>query len=195
VIVAPLLLFAAGHAKRDIPAALAAAATRHAHVNFHRLDPLGCDDAVVRLSAQRYQQAATREPRVPASETALLMVGRGSEDREAQAEMRRFARLRAERTPVERVSVAFLAMAEPTLEDALHQLAVKRHRRIVVQPHLLFHGDLLTRCREAIQRRTAQHPETQWVLAPHLGPSIELALAVLRRARTILRAIAPASHD
>src|SRR5262245_11520322 len=47
--VAPILLFAAGHAKQDIPAAVMNAAARHAGLTVRQLDPLECDDKLLAL--------------------------------------------------------------------------------------------------------------------------------------------------
>jgi len=178
ITVAPLILFAAGHAKRDIPDAVAAAAARHALTVERHLPHLGCRPELVALSARRFREATHDLKPVADGETLLLLVGRGSRDDEATAEMHRFARLRADATPVGRLEVAFTAMAEPKLDQAIEAVARLSFRRIVVQPHLLFAGELLDRVRATVERASAEHPDRQWVFAGHLGPEPEIAEAV-----------------
>ncbi|HEY1785175.1 MAG TPA: CbiX/SirB N-terminal domain-containing protein [Pirellulales bacterium] len=100
----PLMLFSAGHVKRDIPDALAQAMAQHPGVEIEFCQPLGCHEAIVELSIERYRQAileqATAEQEgVSPNETLLILVGRGSSDAEATAEMQRLAHLRRVGTP------------------------------------------------------------------------------------------------
>ncbi|HEV3003760.1 MAG TPA: CbiX/SirB N-terminal domain-containing protein, partial [Pirellulales bacterium] len=53
--VLPLVLFAAGHAKSDIPRAVASAGASHSGLTTRLLPHLGCHDRILELSAQRYR--------------------------------------------------------------------------------------------------------------------------------------------
>ena len=102
----PLMLFSAGHAKRDIPDALAQASARNPGVEIELCPPLGCHRAIVELSIERCRQAVVAQSNVgqaavSADETLLILVGRGSSDLEATAEMRRLADLRRAGEPPE----------------------------------------------------------------------------------------------
>ncbi len=177
----PLLLFAAGHAKRDIPAALSQAAAGHPGVETRQTGPLECDSQILVLSARRFKEAIAEEPAIDPAEILLLFVGRGSADPTATAEMRRFAELRAAHTPVGRVNVCFLAIQRPTLAEGLAEAAASKFTRIVVQPHLLFRGELFDEIRAAVAaqpRRAGQ----EWFVASMLGSELELATAVLELA-------------
>jgi sirohydrochlorin cobaltochelatase len=57
IVVAPLLLFAAGHAKQDIPVAIDAVAQKHPGVAWRQAEVLGCHEALIELSALRFQEA------------------------------------------------------------------------------------------------------------------------------------------
>ncbi len=184
LMVVPLLLFAAGHAKRDIPSAVAEALAARPTLPKRQTEPLGCHEALVELSARRYQQALADLAPVPAEETVLVLVGRGSRDEGASAEMRRFAALRAAKTPVGQTEICFYAMAPPSLTETLTRVAQAPARRVVVQPHLLFQGELLAAVAAEVERQAEQSPQQQWVLTCHLGPDPLLARAVLDRVRT-----------
>ena len=165
----PLVLFAAGHAKRDIPAAVARAAARSPGVEIDLCPPLSCHPEIVELSAEHYRQALAREDLagqapVAAAETLLILVGRGGSDDEALADMHRLAdqrgaAARAAGEPLGRVDVAFAAVAQPTLAEVLQHAGRSEFRRIVVEPHLLFAGNVLDEIRRLVDehRRGDQH--------------------------------------
>ena len=93
VLVAPVLLFAAEHAKCDVPAAVDAALDNRAvrHQTVH----LGCHPKIVELSARRCREAVEIDHSVDQRDTLVLLVGRGSQDQDAIAEMHHFVQLRA----------------------------------------------------------------------------------------------------
>lgn len=176
---APLVLFAAGHAKRDIPAALAAAAKTHGLPAPHQLPHLGCQPPMIQLSLKRYEQAVAPLPHIADSQTLLLMVGRGSTDADANSELARFTRLRWEARPVGWHETCFAALTEPRLDRAMAMAAQLPFRRVVVQPHLLFQGELLRGIRQTVETQARRWPEIDWVAAEHLGPDELLAEAAV----------------
>jgi sirohydrochlorin cobaltochelatase len=184
VTVVPVLLFSAGHAQRDIPAAVAAVAANCPAIAVEQSEHLGCHEALLAASQSRYDEALAGYPHMAAEETMLVMVGRGSHDLLATAEMLDFTRLRHHRTPVATARAAFIAMADPLLESVLDEVASSACQRVVIQPHLLFGGVLLDRMRELVERYAWRHPHVQWVTAAHLGPSELLVQAILDRAGT-----------
>lgn len=183
VVVAPVLLFSAGHDQRDIPAAVAAAAAAHPGVTVEQTAHLGCHEALLELSKVRYDEALAGRSLVPAAETTLVMVGRGSLDASATAEMWRFAALCQQAAPMGQTLVGFVAMADPSLEEVLLAAARGGARRVVVEPHLLFGGVLMERIVDTVARFAGEHPHIEWVTTRHLGPSELVVRAILDRAR------------
>lgn len=181
VIVMPLLLFAAGHAKTDIPLEVKRAATKLGITNVEMASHLGCHRSLLELSSQRYYEAVAEHNPVSASDTALLMVGRGSTDAAATAEMHRFVQSRLKLTPVGRAETCFLAMASPSFEQALAKIATGGINRIVVQPHLLFNGELLRRMRDDVADAAKKYCHSQWIVARQLGASPPLIDAICDR--------------
>ena len=177
--VMPLLLFAAGHAKRDIPRDIATAAARHPGVSIRQAGHLGCHEAVLTLSERRCHEALSPFREVPDRDTLLLLVGRGSNDAEATREMVRFSQLRHQRQPVGRLENCFLALAEPSLEQALVAIASLPYSRVIVQPHLLFLGELLDRVHRSIAATAAEQPRREWIVTCPLGGDPGLAQAIL----------------
>ena len=184
---APLVLFAAGHARRDVPAALQAAVAGQRGITWTIAGHLGEHPGIVRLSNQRFQKALRREklsglPDVAPDDTLLLLVGRGSREGEANDQMRSFAALRRASLNLGGVDVCYLSMASPLLDEALPQIAARGYQRIVVQPHLLFRGKLLERLAKLVSRAQSEHPQIQWIVTEHLGASELLASVVVDNA-------------
>jgi sirohydrochlorin cobaltochelatase len=170
----PLLLFAAGHAKQDIPRAVQTALTLHGagHIEQVQAGHLGCHPALVELSILRMNDMVSPRSTLdlgPRTADCLLLVGRGSHDNAATAEMQDFARLRAKYLSGTKVEVAFLAMARPLLSDQLAAIGDQGYRQVFVQPHLLFDGDLADSISRQVAEAAKKHPHTKWLLAPPLA--------------------------
>jgi len=186
LVVSPVLLFAADHAKRDIPRAIDDALRAHPRMATVQAAHLGTHAQLLALSALRYQEATARLVPLPPGETLLLLVGRGSRDRDATAEMSEFSRLTKLRNALPHVAVAFYAMAQPSLEATLEELRAKSFRRIVVQPHLLFNGRILDQIAALVKETKRRTPNQEWVLCEHLGPAPWLVDALVDRASQAL---------
>ena len=187
IVVAPLLLFAAGHAKRDVPRALEQARGRHPRITFLQAAHLGCHERILQLSDRRFRDArrvggrsGERLPRDGRS-SLWIVVGRGSLEESALAEMERFAHLRAPAAGTDERVVCYLAMARPSFAETLAKSADGRYDRVIVQPHLLFHGELLETIRVQAEACSRQHDFVEWWLCENLGPDVEVAAALADR--------------
>jgi sirohydrochlorin cobaltochelatase len=165
----PLLLFAAGHAKEDVPGTVAAALGRRGRSDIGQVQSghLGCHPAVVELSRMRMEESECRAGDTGQGtgdrQTCLLLVGRGSNDESATAEMHDFAGLRQQALQGKNVEVAFLAMAQPLLAEQLAVVARQGYRRVIVQPHLLFCGELVDSIERQVAEVKGRYPETEWI--------------------------------
>jgi sirohydrochlorin cobaltochelatase len=132
----PLMLVAAGHAKGDIPAALARERVRHPGLTVAYGRPLGPHPTILALLRSRLAEAGAGE------DTTVLLVGRGSTDPDANAEVAKAARLLAETAPVSTVEYAFVSLAPPDVPNGLERCRLLGAKRIVVLPYFLFTGVL-----------------------------------------------------
>jgi sirohydrochlorin cobaltochelatase len=188
IVVVPVLLFAAGHAKRDIPQTVEHVAREWPEIEVRQAAHLGCHDELLQLSERRFAEAVGNEE--PAGSTLLVLVGRGSNDAEATAEMHAFAGARAQRprAATVRIEVGFIAMAAPKFSDVLDAAAATDAARVVIQPHLLFGGVLLDRLTQTAADYAVRYPEKQWLASSHLGLAPCVASAILARAAETLSA-------
>jgi sirohydrochlorin cobaltochelatase len=191
LVVAPLLLFAAGHAKRDVPEAVADAAARHGMI-VRQADALGCEAAIVELSAVRRRDACGSLAAVPAEETVLVVLGRGSSDPTAPAQLRAFVEATLAGGPrPRRVEIGFAAAARPRLDEAIAAACDPADawvRRILVQPHLLFRGHVEDQVTAAVAEGRRLRPDLEWVQVPRLGADPLVARAAAARVGEVLRA-------
>ncbi|GIF99324.1 sirohydrochlorin chelatase [Catellatospora citrea] len=171
----PLMLVAAGHAKGDIPAALAREQLRHPGLAVSYGRPLGAHPTVLALLRDRLAQAEA-DP-----DTTVLLVGRGSTDPDANAEVARAARLLAETARVAGVEYAFISLAAPGVPAGLDRCAALGARRIVVLPYFLFTGVLPRRVAEQTAAWAAGHPDVAVRCADVLGDTDALADLVIER--------------
>jgi sirohydrochlorin ferrochelatase len=191
IIVVPVLLGEAGHHKSDIPAAVRAALQRQpapsgGAVEWRQTAALGSDDRILELSQRRFAHALAAAPSVAPADATLLLVGRGTSDPQAAEEVRQFAvkRRNLERLPA--AETCFVAAASPRLSVGISQLAAKKPRCVVVQPHLLFTGQVLEEIAEEVAAARARYPETEWRLATHLGPDPLVVDALEQRVLALL---------
>lgn len=172
VAVVPLLLFAAGHAKQDIPHAIRQAARElelSPSLEFRQSPHLGCHPALVELSQRRFAQASVGLSPLPADQCGLILVGRGSSDAAAIGEMRQFVELRKGQPPTPpRTEVAFLDVAQPLLHNQLQAFSLSGLKRVFVQPHLLFNGELIAQLRRDVSAYQGKQ-NVEWIVTAALA--------------------------
>lgn len=184
VIAAPLLLFEAGHAKRDVPDAIREAACLHG-IRVYQADPLGCHPDIVTLAARRRAEAMAAAGGISPEETTLVVVGRGSSDPTAlcQLEMVTEATLSGSAS-FANIFFGFVAAARPTLTEAIRCASdpgAPGVRMVVVQPHLLFRGHVEEQVASAVDTGRASRPDLAWVRVPRLGADPLVAAASVAR--------------
>ncbi|MEU1413131.1 sirohydrochlorin chelatase [Streptomyces sp. NPDC049097] len=179
----PLMLVSAGHAKGDIPAALAREKERHPGISYAYGRPLGPHPALLDVLERRLDEALGGTTRRPAdrSDVTVLLVGRGSTDPDANAEVHKAARLLWEGRGYAGVETAFVSLAAPDVPSGLDRCAKLGARRIVVLPYFLFTGVLPDRVRRQAEGWADAHPETEVRTADVIGPEPELLDLVMER--------------
>jgi sirohydrochlorin cobaltochelatase len=176
----PLMLVSAGHAKGDIPAALAREKERHPGISYTYGRPLGPHPALLRVLERRLE-AALEGAAGDRSEVTVLLVGRGSTDPDANAEVFKAARLLWEGRDYAGVETAFVSLAAPDVPAGLDRCTRLGAKRIVVLPYFLFTGILPDRVRQQTADWAAAHPEVEVRSADVIGPEPELLDLVMER--------------
>jgi len=180
----PLVLVSAGHAKGDIPAALAREEQRHPGTSYAYGRPLGPHPKLLQVLERRLDEALAGADRAG---TTVLLVGRGSTDPDANAEVFKAARLLWEGRGIGGVETAFVSLAQPSVPAGLDRCRALGARRIVVLPYFLFPGVLPDRVRDQAREWAAEQDGTDVRCADVIGPEPELAELVMERYRETLQ--------
>ncbi|GGT28387.1 cobalamin biosynthesis protein CbiX [Streptomyces atratus] len=180
----PLMLVSAGHAKGDIPAALAREKERHPGISYTYGRPLGPHPALLKVLERRVDAVLGDTDR---SEVTVLLVGRGSTDPDANAEVYKAARLFWEGRGYAGVETAFVSLAAPDVPSGLDRCVKLGAGRIVVLPYFLFTGILPDRVRHQTEEWAAAHPELDVRSAEVIGAAEELYDLVMERYREAVK--------
>ncbi|MEU8026545.1 MULTISPECIES: uroporphyrinogen-III C-methyltransferase [Micromonospora] len=180
----PLVLAAAGHGKGDIPAALAREKQRFPGLRYAYGRPLGPHPLLHDTLADRIDAALAGADRAG---TWVALIGRGSTDPDANAEVTKVARLLWEGRGYAGVEPGFVSLAEPSVPAVLERLRRLGARRIVVAPYFLFAGVLPDRIVARSAEFAAAHPDLDVRVADLIGDCDALADLVLQRHAEALR--------
>ena len=186
VLAVPGMLFAAGHAKNDIPSVL----NTYAAANDLRIDygkELGIDPKMMRAAGDRVQEALDKAgPGVPKHETLLVVVGRGASDPDANSNVSKVTRLLWEGFGFGWAETAYSGVTFPLVEPGLEHAARLGYRRIVVFPYFLFTGILIDRIYAAVDVVAARHPEIEFVKASYLNDHPQVIATFAERLEQII---------
>ncbi|PTA47531.1 uroporphyrinogen-III C-methyltransferase [Micromonospora sp. RP3T] len=174
----PLVLTAAGHGKGDIPAAMAREQQRHPGLTYRYGRPLGPHPLLHAAIEERIDAALAGADRAG---TWIALIGRGSTDPDANAEVAKVARLLWEGRGYAGVEPGFISLAEPSVPAVLERLRRLGARRIVVAPYFLFAGVLPDRIVARSTEFAAAHPDLDVRVAEVIGDCDALADLVLER--------------
>ena len=174
----PLMLLAAGHAKDDIPATLVREKMSHPAMTFSYGRALGIRPELLELMDERVSAVVAEEEK---GETAVLVVGRGSSDPDANSDLFKITRLFYEGRPYPIVEGAFVSMTPPGVADALDRCRRLGAKRVVVFSYFLFTGVLEERIREQSEAFAAKNPGVELRYAGYFGPEERIADLVVER--------------
>jgi sirohydrochlorin cobaltochelatase len=187
ILAVPGMLFAAGHAKNDIPSVLNTYAAMHAEVTITYGRELGVDLKMLRAAGDRIAEGiAASAQKVANADTLLLVVGRGASDPDANANVAKVMRMLWEGMGFGWGEIAYSGVTFPLVAPALDHAARLGYRRIVVFPYFLFTGVLVKRIYDAADEAQARHPDIEILNAPYLNDHPLVVETFLDRLREML---------
>ena len=187
VLAIPAMLFAAGHAKNDIPSVLNTySAETGLTIDYGR--ELGIDRLMVAAAGARVREALSQaDGEVPISDTLLVVVGRGSSDPDANSNVAKVTRMLVEGFGFGWGETVYSGVTFPLVEPGLRHVIRLGFSRIVVVPYFLFSGVLVSRIRQHTQRVAEDHPELEFLSAGYLGDHPLVLETFRERVEDVLR--------
>jgi precorrin-8X/cobalt-precorrin-8 methylmutase len=184
VLMLPALLLAATHAKNDMPGELTLLKRQFPGVEFHYGSPADLHPLLLRLAQQRIVEAeACAERLVKRSDACLVVVGRGTSDPDANADVAKLARMLEEGMGFGTSFVCYAGTAHPSVAAGLRKAARLSDQRLVIFPYFLFDGVLVKRIYAAADELHASFPQIEVLKAGYLGAHTDVAQVFLERAR------------
>jgi sirohydrochlorin cobaltochelatase len=190
VVLVPIILFAAGHAKIHIPVEIDKAKKLYPQVQFAYGRPIGIHQKVMEILRARLAEAGfDGDDAVSQGEgtiyrradTAVLMLGRGSSDGDANGDFLKMSRLLWEQVPVKWVESSFIGVTEPSFPEGLERCLRLGAKEIYVLPYFLFTGILIKRIEEMTAQFAEQHFDVKVRLAGYFGFHPQLVELLLDR--------------
>ena len=170
VLAVPGMLFAAGHAKNDIPSVLNTYGAEYPDLKIEYGRELGIEPKLIRAAGARVEEAlAAAGDDVPLAETVLVVVGRGASDPDANSNVSKVTRFIWEGLGLGWAETAYSGVTFPLVEPGLEHVTRLGYRRVVVFPYFLFTGVLVKRIYEHTDIVAARHPEIEFIKAQYLN--------------------------
>lgn len=174
VLVLPLILNAAGHVKMEIPEAIEHAREHAPDTEFLYGPHLTACDPILDILKRRLAQAMAELDMPDPITTGVVVLGRGSSDRQANGEMAKMARWLQEETRHELVDLAFTGITYPRLERVAQRQAMLGMKQIVVLPYYLYTGTLVQRIARQVEHLRVQYPTIRFASTAHFGHEREI---------------------
>ncbi|MGR3571680.1 sirohydrochlorin chelatase [Brevirhabdus sp.] len=189
ILAVPGMLFAAMHAKNDIPSVLNEYARKHGvRVDYGR--ELGIDPRMIRAASARIEEALSRADAdhgpVARHDTCLVVIGRGASDPDANSNVNKIARMLWEGMGFGWCEVGYSGVTFPLVEPCLEQVVKLDYKRVVVFPYFLFTGVLIDRIYGFTDMVARAHPEMQFIKAGYLNDHPQVLETFAERVTEIL---------
>lgn len=174
IIVIPILLLTANHAKHDIPLEIENAKKRYPSISFTIGKTLGVHDKLVHSLNNRVMERKLTND----NDIDVLLVGRGSSDASVQRDLRKIANLLQRQYHYAKVDICFLYGRGPSFEEVLKTLS-KREKPVYIIPYLLFTGLLKMGLQKKVEEQGFS--KNQVVLCECLGYDENVRQVIIER--------------
>jgi sirohydrochlorin cobaltochelatase len=186
VVVIPIMLLPAGHSKIHIPAAIDDARKHYPHVQFTYGRPIGIHEELFEILKTRLLEVG-EEIDQPAADTAILLLGRGGSDPDANSELYKITRLFWEKTSYKLAEPAFMGVTNPLVDEGIERCIKLGAKKVIILPYFLFTGILIKRLENMIVQFQQQYPHVEFKLAGYFGFHPKLQTILKDRAEEALQ--------
>ena len=186
----PGMLFAATHAKNDIPSVLTTYEEKHPGLKVTYGRELGLQDDMIDAFQARIYESMGLDPENPPEnlyDTLLVVVGRGTSDTSANAEAAKLTRIVNENMGFGWADTVYSGVTYPSVGVGLEKLMKLGYKRIVVAPYFLFTGRLIKRIQGYVDKVAGENPGIEFIQTPYLNDHPKVIDAFQNRVEEIMQ--------
>ena len=170
IVCVPGMLFAAGHVKNDLPSEVNAFAADNPDIEVIFGRDLAVDPRLLRAARARIEEAElSAGSNIGRKDTLLMVVGRGTNDSDANSNVSKVARMLWEGMGFGWVEVSYSGVASPLVDAGLAHAVRLGYGRIIVFPYFLFTGILVRRIYDWTDAASQANSEIEFVKASYLS--------------------------
>jgi sirohydrochlorin cobaltochelatase len=171
IVAVPGMLFAATHAKNDIPSVLTTYQEKNEGVSVHYGRELGLHPQMIAAFEARILEALGVDHVHDGDlyDTMLVVVGRGTSDTFANAEAARLTRIVTENLGFGWSETVYSGVTFPSVGRGLEMALKLGYKKIVVAPYFLFSGKLIDRIYNYVEFVAKSAPDVTFYKAHYLS--------------------------
>ena len=189
VLAVPGMLFAASHAKNDIPSVLNTYAAEHG-ITIQYGRELAIDLQMLQAAGDRISSAISEADatngKVDVADTCLVVIGRGASDPDANSNVSKIARMLWEGMGFGWAEVGYSGVTFPLVQPCLEHVAKLGYKRVVIFPYFLFSGILIDRIYGFADEVAQNYSEIEFVKAGYLNDHPKVIATFADRVREII---------
>ncbi|OIK09225.1 sirohydrochlorin chelatase [Bacillus sp. MUM 116] len=180
IVVIPIMLLQAGHSKIHIPAAIDEAKKKYPEVQFTYGRPIGVHEETFEILKTRLIEIEENLEN-PGPDTAVLLLGRGGSDPDANSDLYKIARLLWEKTNYPILEPAFMGVTNPLVNEGIERCIKLGAKKVIILPYFLFTGILIKRLEEMMVLFQQQYPDVEFKLGGYFGYHPKLQTILVER--------------
>ena len=171
IVAVPGMLFAATHAKNDIPSVLTTYQEKNPEISVSYGRELALHPEMIAAFEARILQALGFDHIHTGDlyETMLVVVGRGTSDTYANAEAAKLTRIISENMGFGWSETVYSGVTFPSVGQGLEMALKLGYKKIVVAPYFLFSGKLIDRIYNYVDRVAKMAPDVTFIKAHYLA--------------------------
>ncbi|MEM7732129.1 MAG: sirohydrochlorin chelatase [Pseudomonadota bacterium] len=171
IVAVPGMLFAATHAKNDIPSVLTTYGEKYPGLTVRYGRELGLHPQMIAAFEARILEAlgVTHVHDGDLYDTMLVVVGRGTSDTLANAEAARLTRIVTENLGFGWSETVYSGVTYPSVGRGLEMALKLGYKKIVVAPYFLFSGRLIDRIYKYVDRVAESAPDVTFLKTHYLA--------------------------
>ncbi len=179
----PVLLLEGQHAQGDMPNEIAKGLERFPQISLRLAPPLGIQKTLLEIIEDRIVECARNWEK---ESTAILLVGRGTTDAEANGDIYKIGRLLWERNHYPTVECSFSGTCAPLVPEGIERCVKLGAQRIIVAPYFINTGVLVKRIHTQAAEVMTKHPGVEIAVANQMGTHPKLVQLLLASAHSLI---------